>query len=184
MEITGAVLKTFVDAGQARWSLACWLVPEGRRVSCGDVIAIAECEDWSCEIEVFDEGFLIHRLAEGQPIALETSIAMIVEPEDMVPLEFALKRIHEGEPCDFDLLKSAVTLCESADVIDNSHLLRCLDYGGSVAAWGARGLYAKTGRDGIGRFTISTAFSTDRSGWENYLSTMSGGENVPSAADS
>ncbi|RYD62918.1 MAG: hypothetical protein EOP83_13395 [Verrucomicrobiaceae bacterium] len=126
-------------------------------------------KDRVCQLEAFDEGFLSRGISEGSPIALDTLIATIVEPEKLVPLEFALERVHQGGTHDSALLMSAVTLCEFADTVESVHLVRCLYYGGSVAAWGARGLYAKTHRDGIGRFTTSDLFSTDRRGWENYL---------------
>ena len=169
IEITGKDLKTFFDSGDSDWSLAQWVVPNGKRVSGSTTIAILKSSSAAFELESFDEGFLQHLIAEGDLIGPDTRIASIIPPYNLVELEFALEKIHDGEPYDADLVMSAVTLCEHADEINNCHLLRCLDLGGSVAAWGARGLYAKTFRDGFDRFKNSGSFSTDRRGWEKFL---------------
>jgi hypothetical protein len=169
MQITGEQLQTLFDAGISDWQLERWLVDNGQRIEGPTSIAILESSEATVELEAYDAGFLRREITAGSEITRETTIASILKPEDLVPLDFALKRIYGGDPYDSDLMMSAVTLCEHADQIDNRHLLHCLDLGGSIAAWGARGLYAKTLRDGIDRFTASESFSTDREGWEEFL---------------
>jgi len=51
-------------------------------------------------------------------------------------------------------------------------MLRCLDYGGTIAEMGARCLYVRTGRDGLGWTSASgwpLPFVVDRADWERYL---------------
>ena len=62
--------------------------------------------------------------------------------------------------------------CEHDMRITFGDMLRCLDYGGSIATMGARCLYVRTGRDGLGWKTASGCgfpFVTDRTDWERYL---------------
>ncbi len=51
-------------------------------------------------------------------------------------------------------------------------MLRCLDFGGMVAEYGARCLYIRTGRDGLGWSPAESnglPFVVDRADWERYL---------------
>jgi hypothetical protein len=51
-------------------------------------------------------------------------------------------------------------------------MLRCLDYGGTIATVGARCLYIRTGRDGVGSTDSppkGKPYVTDRADWEAYL---------------
>ena len=51
-------------------------------------------------------------------------------------------------------------------------MLRCLDFGGMVAEYGARCLYIRTGRDGVGWSRAESKglpFIVDRADWERYL---------------
>lgn len=169
MQITGDQLRTFFDAGIGDWRLVSWLVKNGQRIECPTSIAILESSEATCELETFDAGFLKQEIAAGSEITLETIIASILQSEDLVPLDYAIKRIYKEDPYDSELVMSAVTLCEHSDQVGNHHLLHCLELGGSVATWGARGLYAKTLRDGIDRYNTTESFSTDRSGWEDFL---------------
>ena len=62
--------------------------------------------------------------------------------------------------------------CEHASRITLDDMLRCLDYGGTIASMGARCLYVRTGRDGLGWMTASGCgfpFVMDRADWEDYL---------------
>jgi hypothetical protein len=59
--------------------------------------------------------------------------------------------------------------CEHDMRITFDDMLRCLDYGGSIATMGARCLYVRTGRDGLGWKIASGGLVTDRADWERYL---------------
>jgi hypothetical protein len=62
--------------------------------------------------------------------------------------------------------------CEHDMRITFDDMLRCLDYGGTIANIGARCLYVRTGREGLGWKTASGcgfSFVTDRADWESYL---------------
>jgi hypothetical protein len=62
--------------------------------------------------------------------------------------------------------------CEHDLEITFADMLRCLDYGGTIAEIGARCLYLRTGRDGLGHGSAGSnglAFIVDRANWELYL---------------
>ena len=62
--------------------------------------------------------------------------------------------------------------CEHDQQITVADMLRCLDYGGAIATMGARCLYVRTGRDGLGWASASgwpLEFVVDRADWERYL---------------
>lgn len=62
--------------------------------------------------------------------------------------------------------------CEHDLSITFDDMLRCLDYRGSIATMGARCLYVRTGRDGLGWTSASgwpLPFVVDRADWERYL---------------
>jgi hypothetical protein len=62
--------------------------------------------------------------------------------------------------------------CEHDLRITVDDMLRCLDYGGTIATIGARCLYVRTGRDGLGWTSASgwpLPFVVDRADWERYL---------------
>ena len=62
--------------------------------------------------------------------------------------------------------------CEHDTRITFDDMLRCLDYGGTIASMGARCLYVRTGRDGLGWTSASgwpLPFVVDRADWERYL---------------
>lgn len=62
--------------------------------------------------------------------------------------------------------------CEHDLQITFSDMLRCLDYGGTIAEMGARCLYVRTGRDGLGWSNAGSnglPFIVDRRDWESYL---------------
>jgi hypothetical protein len=62
--------------------------------------------------------------------------------------------------------------CEHDPQITVPDMLRCLDYGGYIAEVGARCLYVRTGRDGLGWGSAGSnglPFIVDRRDWESYL---------------
>src|SRR3954451_5097881 len=62
--------------------------------------------------------------------------------------------------------------CEHDLQITFEDMLRCLDYGGVIAEMGARCLYIRTGRDGVGSspaWLKGVPFIVHRSDWETYL---------------
>ena len=59
--------------------------------------------------------------------------------------------------------------CEHDMRITFDDMLRCLDYGGTMAEFGARCLYVRTGRDGVGWTPGILSFVVDRADWERYL---------------
>ena len=86
----------------------------------------------------------------------------------------AQRRIHDPEVTHgSDKVMAAVTLmeyCEHDLQITFHDMLRCLDYGGTIAEMGARCLYIRTGRDGLGWKTGGpSSFVVDRANWEKYL---------------
>lgn len=82
---------------------------------------------------------------------------------------------HSAEKC-----FAAATLMESCErdmQISFADMLRCLDYGGTIAEMGARCLYVRTGRDGLGWAHAGSngrPFIVDRGDWETYLSANCG----------
>src|SRR6185369_4323284 len=62
--------------------------------------------------------------------------------------------------------------CEHDMQVTFADMLRCLDYGGTIAEFGARCLYLRTGRDGLGYSDAGSnglPFIVDRADWETYL---------------
>ena len=62
--------------------------------------------------------------------------------------------------------------CEHDLRITVDDMLRSLDYGGTIATIGARCLYVRTRRDGLGWTSASDwplPFVVDRTDWERYL---------------
>jgi hypothetical protein len=62
--------------------------------------------------------------------------------------------------------------CENNPQITFADMLRCLDYGGTIAEIGARCLYVRTGRDGLHWSPAGSndlPFIVDRENWEKYL---------------
>jgi hypothetical protein len=62
--------------------------------------------------------------------------------------------------------------CERDTQITFADMLRCLDYGGTIAEMGARCLYVRTGRDSLGWSHAGSnglPFIVDRADWEAYL---------------
>ena len=67
---------------------------------------------------------------------------------------------------------SLMQVCEHDPEVTFEDMLRCLDYGGTIATVGARCLYVRTGRDGLGWKPGSPEgkpYITDRADWEAYL---------------
>src|SRR5262245_11535308 len=84
----------------------------------------------------------------------------------------ALRLIRDSELThDKDKGMAASVLAEEVEhdlQITFADMLRCLDYGGYIAECGARCLYVRTGRDGVGRHFVEP-FIKDRRDWESYL---------------
>jgi hypothetical protein len=94
----------------------------------------------------------------------------------LLPVPEARRRIHDPELTHgASKALAAGTLmehCEHDMSITFHDMLRCLDYGGTIATIGARCLYVRTGRDALGWKTASGCgfpFVTDRADWESYL---------------
>ena len=80
-----------------------------------------------------------------------------------------------------DLVHTATTViaahtlmesCEHDPEVTFDDMLRCLDYGGTIATVGARCLYVRTGRDGHGwtpGAPEGKQYITGRVDWERYL---------------
>lgn len=67
---------------------------------------------------------------------------------------------------------SLMQACEHDPEVTFEDMLRCLDYGGTIATVGARCLYIRTGRDGLGPHGSpppGKRYVTDRADWEGYL---------------
>ena len=84
--------------------------------------------------------------------------------------------IHDPELChSAEKVIAAHTLmeaCEHDPSVTIDDMLRCLDYGGTIATVGARYLYVRTGRDGLGWKSAGTnglPYVMDRADWESYL---------------
>jgi hypothetical protein len=97
------------------------------------------------------------------------------------PVAEAQRIIHDPELShSFQKCVAAFSLaevCERDTTVTFADMLRCLDYGGVIAEAGARCLYLRTGRDGLGRASAGSndlPFIVDRTNWESYL-----GEHYP-----
>lgn len=81
--------------------------------------------------------------------------------------------IHDPELChSADKVIAAHTLmeaCEQDPEVTIDDMLRCLDYGGAIATVGARCLYVRTGRNGLGWQVECDNYIVDRADWESYL---------------
>jgi hypothetical protein len=67
---------------------------------------------------------------------------------------------------------SLMQVCEHDLSVTIDDMLRCLDYGGTIGTVGARCLYIRTGRDGLGSQGSpppGKRYVTDRADWESYL---------------
>jgi hypothetical protein len=67
---------------------------------------------------------------------------------------------------------SLMQVCEHDPTVTIDDMLRCLDYRGTIATVGARCLYVRTGRDGLGwtpGAPNGKTFVTERADWETYL---------------
>jgi hypothetical protein len=67
---------------------------------------------------------------------------------------------------------SLMETCEHDPRVTFDDMLRCLDYGGTIAEMGARCLYVRTGRDGLGWADAGSnglLFVVDRTNWEGWL---------------
>lgn len=63
--------------------------------------------------------------------------------------------------------------CDDPELVDFPEMLRCLEFGGVIAEFGARCLYVRTGRDGLGwnhAGSDGRPFIVDRANWLAYLS--------------
>jgi hypothetical protein len=94
----------------------------------------------------------------------------------LISVPEAQRRIHDAELThEQGKVLAAATLmefCEHDLRITLGDMLRCLDYGGTIASMGARCLYVRTGREGLGWKTASGCgfpFVMDRVDWEMYL---------------
>jgi hypothetical protein len=86
----------------------------------------------------------------------------------------ARRLIHDPELTHSGLkVFAAATLmhhCEHDFQITFDDMLRCLDYGGTIASMGARCLYVRTGRDRLGWEPADpSTWVVDRADWERYL---------------
>lgn len=94
-----------------------------------------------------------------------------------LPAEKARQVIHDSDlNHGTEKIIAAWTLleeCEHNPAVTIRDLLRCLEYGGTIATVGARALYVRTGRDGVGwksgEDAPATSFIVERSDWEQYL---------------
>jgi hypothetical protein len=84
----------------------------------------------------------------------------------------AQRIIHDPELCHsmtkFMAAQALVEACEHDPNVTVEDMLRCLDYGGVIAETGARCLYVRTGRDGLG-WKTGDRFVVERADWETYL---------------
>jgi hypothetical protein len=65
-----------------------------------------------------------------------------------------------------------IRACENPEKVSFDDMLRCLDFPGVTAEIGARCLYVRTGRDGVGwkpAPTDGVPFSTSKEDWLGYL---------------
>jgi len=72
--------------------------------------------------------------------------------------------------------------CEDPEKVSLDDLLRCLDFAGVVAECGARGLYVRTGRDGVGwkpALSGGLPFSTSKEDWVSFLRAQKKEPNQP-----
>ena len=83
----------------------------------------------------------------------------VMNPNQLISVPEAQRRIHDPELThEKGKALAAATLmecCEHDLHITLDDMLRCLDYGGGIASMGARCLYVRTGRDGLGWKTAS-----------------------------
>ncbi len=88
----------------------------------------------------------------------------------------AQRVIHDPELC-YSMTKfmasyALVEACEDNPSVTIEDMLRCLDYGGVIAENGARCLYVRTGRDGLGWKSAGwndLPYVVKRADWEAYL---------------
>ena len=88
----------------------------------------------------------------------------------------AQRVIHDPELCHsttkFMASYALVEACEDNPNVTIEDMLRCLEYGGVIAENGARCLYVRTGRDGLGWKSAGwndLPYVVKRADWEAYL---------------
>jgi hypothetical protein len=93
-----------------------------------------------------------------------------------LPVAEAKRLIHDPEITHKKgKVLAALSLAESFEhdpQVTFDDMLRCLDYGGTIAEAGARCLYVRTGRDGLGWANAGSnglPYVVDRADWEKYL---------------
>ena len=92
-----------------------------------------------------------------------------------VGIDEALRIIHDPVITHTGKVLAALAIadvCEDESKVTLQDLLRCLDYGGTIAEAGARGLYVRTGRDGLGWGNAGSnglPYIITRADWESYL---------------
>jgi len=98
-----------------------------------------------------------------------------IDPSLPTVLE-AQRIIHDAELCHsftkFLASYAFVEVCEQDPSVTIEDMLRCLDYGGVIAENGARCLYVRTGRDGLGWKSAGAndlPYVVSRTDWEAYL---------------
>jgi hypothetical protein len=100
---------------------------------------------------------------------MKTSIPSLVEARKILFASDPMK-----EPA-FEVLAAADVLMRASESSEKGIvdvLLRCLEFRGVVAECGARGLYVRTGRDGVGwkpALSEGLPFSTSKEDWLDYL---------------
>jgi hypothetical protein len=80
-----------------------------------------------------------------------------------------------GVPPTWEIAKACDVLakaCEDPDKVTLHDMLRCLEFPGLIAEYGARLLYVRTGREGLGwkcAGANTLPFRTDKEDWTAYL---------------
>lgn len=95
--------------------------------------------------------------------------------DSAISIEEAKAIIQQGESAEvLDLIIAAGCImdhCEDSDAVTIADILRCLDFPGLPAEYGARALYVRTGRDGIGWKSPENIndMTADKEDWIAYL---------------
>ena len=99
-------------------------------------------------------------------------------PSSALTIEEARTRLFAADPkkkWTLELIEAGDTMmkaCEDSEKVRFEDMLRCLEFPGIVAEFGARCLYVRTGRDGVGwkpALAGGLPFSTSKEDWIPYL---------------
>lgn len=149
-----------------------WTDPTG----CSRWISVKPQELWTEDVRGDEEGHFSNKL-QNLACKLDAQVfeSKLIDPA-LPSIPVAQRTIHDPKllhsMTKFLASSAFVESCEDDPNITIDDMLRCLDYGGVIAENGARCLYLRTGRDGLGWKSAGSndlPYVVNRADWESWL---------------